>query len=266
MGASGDFTALLLAGRRDAEDPLARAEGVRHRALVPVAGVPMLGRVLQALAGAPGVRRVAVVSEDPALCEGVPDIAALRARTPVVDVAAAASPAASVLACLGRGDADPPALVTTADHPLLTAERIEHFLEAARRSRADVVAGLVPAAGVRARFPDSRRTWIRFGRERYAGANLFVFLTPEARRAADFWRRAEHLRKRPLRLAALFGAGTLLRLALGRLEPEAAFARASRVMGVRAEPVVLDEPEYAIDVDRAADLALVRRLLESDGT
>ena len=41
--------ALLLAGRRSADDPLAEAAGAPHRALLDIGGVPMLERVLRTL-------------------------------------------------------------------------------------------------------------------------------------------------------------------------------------------------------------------------
>src|SRR4029453_16464860 len=47
-----DFSALILAGRRGPQDPLAVSRGATHRALLPVAGVPMLVRVVRALRAA----------------------------------------------------------------------------------------------------------------------------------------------------------------------------------------------------------------------
>ena len=61
------FTALVLAGSRGPDDPVARAAGVAHKCLAPVAGVPMAVRVVQALAASPGIDRIAVALEDPAL-------------------------------------------------------------------------------------------------------------------------------------------------------------------------------------------------------
>ena len=43
------FIALVLAGRRDADDALARAAGAPHRALLDIHGTPMLARVLDTL-------------------------------------------------------------------------------------------------------------------------------------------------------------------------------------------------------------------------
>ena len=43
----------------------------------------------------------------------------------------------------------------------------------------------------------------------------------------------------------------------------AAFAELSRMAGVRAVPVVLPQPEAAIDVDKPSDLAQAERILAS---
>ena len=54
-------SALILAGsRQGAQDPVALAEGVAHKALVTVEGEPLLTRVYQALRDA-GVERIAVM-------------------------------------------------------------------------------------------------------------------------------------------------------------------------------------------------------------
>ncbi|NJM91716.1 MAG: hypothetical protein HC861_02805 [Rhodospirillaceae bacterium] len=44
------MNALILAGSRGPDDPMAKAANVSHKALLPVAGVPMLLRVV----GGPG--------------------------------------------------------------------------------------------------------------------------------------------------------------------------------------------------------------------
>jgi GTP:adenosylcobinamide-phosphate guanylyltransferase len=51
----GGLSAIVLAGSRGPDDPVARAAGLQHKALVPVAGVPMLQRVLDTLAAVPRI-------------------------------------------------------------------------------------------------------------------------------------------------------------------------------------------------------------------
>ena len=59
--------ALILAGSRPgAPDPVAAAEGLSHKALVGIAGKPMLAHVAAALRDA-GAARIAVVANDPAV-------------------------------------------------------------------------------------------------------------------------------------------------------------------------------------------------------
>ena len=58
-----DVTALLLAGNRPGGDPLAAAFGVASKALVPLAGAPMLARVARALVDHPRIARVIVLSQ-----------------------------------------------------------------------------------------------------------------------------------------------------------------------------------------------------------
>ena len=150
-------------------------------------------------------------------------------------------------------------LLTTADHALLTPAVVDHFCEAARATGADVVVGLARAEQVLAAFPGTRRTILRLKGGGYCGCNLFAFLTPTGRGAAQYWRRVEQQRKRPLRLAAgVLGWSAILDYALGRLTLERALERMSRRLGLRAGAVILPFPEAAVDVDSVEDLQLVR--------
>jgi GTP:adenosylcobinamide-phosphate guanylyltransferase len=255
------FTALVLAGSRGEGDPLARARAVRHRALLEVAGEPMLLRVLRVLRASPRVGRVVVSIDEPVALAGVAEIEAARAAGALELHRSLASPSRSVLEVLERAPDGFPFLVTTADHALLSGAILEHFLAASEASGAQLLVGLVARETVEARFPGTRRTWLRFRGGAYSGANLFAFLTPEALRAARFWRRAESFRKRPWRLVAAFGPVSLALFALRRLALDAAMARASRAMGTRVEALALPFAEAAVDVDRPADLALAESVL-----
>ncbi len=68
------LTALVLAGTRPGGDPLAQAAGVSHKALIPIGGVPMLQRVLVALAAVPAVARIVVVIDRAGVVEALPPL------------------------------------------------------------------------------------------------------------------------------------------------------------------------------------------------
>ncbi len=252
--------ALILAGRRGPDDPLAVAAGAPHRALLDVGGVPMLERVVGCLGAAAGIERVCVSIDAPELLERYPGLTAARESGRLELVPNASSPSRSVLAAMDAGAA-PPLLVTTADHALLEPAWVEEFAARADESDADAAVGLVARTSLEARFPGARRTYLPFRGESYSGANLFLLRTAAARRVVEFWLRAEQFRKRPWRLVSTFGVGALARFAFRRLDVAGAFALASERIGARIVPLVLAEAEAAVDVDKLEDLALVREIV-----
>ena len=254
------FTALVLAGRRGGEEPVARNGHVAAKCLVLAGGVPMVVRVLDALAASPSVERIIVILEDPAILDPLPGFQRWRREQRCAAMAGAATPSLSVLKALDEVPKSLPMLVTTADHALLSPDIVEHFCASARASGADVAAGVTAAEVIRAAYPETRRTYLRFRENRYSGANLFALLTPASRRAVTFWRRVERDRKRPWRLVRAFGLGPLLAYLLRLLTLDAAMARASAIIGADITAVRLPFAEAAIDVDKPADLALVEAI------
>jgi GTP:adenosylcobinamide-phosphate guanylyltransferase len=251
-----ELTAVVLAGRRGGVDPVAAAAGISHKALVPVAGVPMLARVLAALRATPAVTRIVVVIEAPesALATLPPETLEGVQLCP-----AALSPSLSVAAVLERFGA--PLLVTTADHALLTPAMVSHFL-AASPPGADATAALARDKVILAAYPGTRRTWLRFRDGAFSGCNLFLLRNaPAAGGAVAFWRRVEQDRKRPLAMIRLLGPLAVLRFALGIMPLSAALKALSRRVGARLAVVEMPFAEAAVDVDKPEDLALAEAIL-----
>jgi GTP:adenosylcobinamide-phosphate guanylyltransferase len=248
------FTVLVLAGTRPGGDPLATHAGVTHKALIDVGGQPMLARVLSALAAAPQVARIIVAIDRPDVMLGLPALA-----TPVEVMPAASGPSASVALALTREGA--PLLVTTADHALLQPEWIAEFLSHASDADADAVVGLARREAVLAAAPGTQRTWLRFADGDFSGCNLFLLRTMEAGRIVALWQTLEAERKRPMTLLRRLGFLHALRYRLGLLKLTQALDRLGRIAGARLCHVVLADGRAAIDVDKPADLELVRQLV-----
>ncbi len=260
--AAARFTALVLAGSRGGGgDDLAAAQGEKHRALISVHGVPMLVRVIRTLRASASIGAIIVSVDDPSALAAVPELRELVAAGALELRRSEDSPSRSVVVVLESRPAGEPVLVTTADHALLTPAMVEHFTQATADARADVHVGLVAASLLRAHYPESTRTYLPMRDDLYSGANLFAFLTPQAKRAAEFWVRAEALRKQPWRLALAFGPRALFLFWRRRLDLDAALERVSEVIGARVRAVRMPFAEAAIDVDRASDLALATQIL-----
>ena len=241
---------LVLAGQREGVvDPLCETAGIARKALLPVLGVAQLDRVRDALSGA-GLPK-------PYWLSGLGE-----AREGFVEVPSGVGPADSVAMAL-EGTTEWPVLVTTADHPLLTAEMVRHFVDAAERSGADLCVGLASREVIQASSPDTTRTYLKFSNVQVSGCNLFYLKGPEALAAIRFWQRAQRDRKKPLKLASHFGPGLLAQYALGKLSLTSAFGQASRKLGIVARPVMMPFAEAAIDLDKPSDLPIVERILKA---
>jgi GTP:adenosylcobinamide-phosphate guanylyltransferase len=258
----GPRCAIVLAGRRSTDDPLATAAGAPHRALLDIEGEPMLVRVVKRLLAWPTIERILINIDRPALLLDLAALVALRDAGSVEFMQSTESPSRSVLESLDWADlASGPVLVTTADHALLDDDMLDAFLGASEQIECDLTVGLVSRVTIEARFPEAKRTYLRFRDGAFSGANLFLFRTPNAERAAAFWRRVENERKHPWRMARAFGLGTLLLFLTRRLDLDAAFVRASSVIGAKIRAIRLHFAEAAVDVDKIEDLELVQRIL-----
>jgi len=254
---AGGWQALVLAAGRGPDDPMAKAYGVANKCLIEVAGQPMLARVLSALRQANVATKIAVVIEKPELVNGLAD-------RPAAIVPAGSAPG-SVLAALERGDVSYPLLVTTGDHALLTAAMVRHFSDAAWRTGADVAVALATAETILAAYPQSVRTFFRFGSTRVSGCNLFAIRNARALALLRLWQDLERNRKKPWRIVAAFGPIAIIRFLTGTLSLEKAFALVSRRLGFAVAPVLMPFAEAAIDVDKPADKELAETILAGRG-
>lgn len=250
---AGEVTALVLAGQRRGTDPMAAAAGLSHKALLPVAGVPMLLRVLAALRATPGIGRIVVSIEEPeATLKGLDGLEGVVLRP------SDASPARSAAAVFAEFGA--PLLVTTADHALLTPAMVTHLLTSAPPEAA-ALAALARRETVLADFPGTQRTWLRLRDGDFSGCNLFLLGRPEADRALRFWQCLEQQRKRPLAMARMLGPLPLLRYACGWLTLRGALDLLERRCASRLAAVEMPFGAAAVDVDKPADLLLAETWL-----
>lgn len=255
------FSAVVLAADRESEDPVAQFAAVSCKALVPVSGREMVLRVLDTLAGAAETGTRLLVGPSITSIEQHTELSRLVRSGQVQWFAPKDTPSSSAFSVLQGLPEDTPVLLTTADHALLTTEMVDYFCNEARKSGCDVLAGVVRHELVAEAFPETKRTVTKLSDGGYCGCNLFAFLTPQARMAADFWRKVEKERKKPLRIIKVIGWTTVLRYLLGRLSLEQALSQLSKKMHLKVGVVRMPFPEAAVDVDKVDDLILVESIL-----
>jgi molybdopterin-guanine dinucleotide biosynthesis protein A len=245
---------VLAGGPPDAVSAL--QPGAPNKAFVRVGGKALVERVLAALRGVPEIERIVVVA--PIAMHGDATLALADECRP--DGVRITDSLRSGLAGFAQGEQ---VLLAASDLPLLTALSTGDFVTRARSIGGEIGYGCLERRVHLAVYPSVPHTWARLREGTYCGGGL-VTLRPRVLPALErFIERLGAARKKPWRLASLFGVGTLARYAVGRLSIADAERRAHELLGATAHAVVSPYAETAVNVDRASDVALAERLISS---
>lgn len=156
---------------------------------------------------------------------------------------------------------DRPVVVATGDIPLLTPEAIDDFVTRGLATEADFVYPLIRRTDLEQQFPGSDRTYFRLRSGWHTGGNMMLVnprLVPAVR---DIGQRLFTLRKSPIGIVKMAGAGFAIKFVFGRLEPSDLAVKIEQVLGGKGAAVTTHHACIAIDVDKPSDLVLVERTL-----
>ncbi|RPF72588.1 4-diphosphocytidyl-2C-methyl-D-erythritol synthase [Aurantiacibacter spongiae] len=246
---------LVLAGTRPGGDPLLKGSPVPTKALLPIAGKPMLTHVLRAVLAAQGLGPVTVAAQDIAALRSDPAINCLAAR---VEWRSSSDSLAATVAQAVR-DAEGPLLVTTADNVLLTSDILGEFLDGA--GDADLAVGAVERSALARAGIGAQRTWLKFRGGAWSGANLFLLGGRHTLPLIEEWGRVEQQRKKGRAVIGLFGPALLVGAGLRLLSIHDFATRAGRRFGLGAKVVPLSRAEACIDADKPDDIVLIEKIM-----
>lgn len=244
-----EWNAVVLGGG-DPGEALATAHGVAVKPLIELAGRPMGQYVLEALRASGRVNRVAYVGPLTPSMRALVDLEVPDAGRLIANLEA------GLLALGGQRRV----LVATADVPLVTGAMLADVLSAA--PEAGLVYPIVRREVCEAAFPGVKRTYVKLKEGSFTGGNVFL-LDPAL--ALRFLPKIEQLlaqRKRPLALARLIGFGVLARLLTGRLGLPELERRVSAILNAPVRALITGHAAIGTDVDKRADLDLVRAHLK----
>jgi len=240
-------------------DMLAEYTQGKSKALIPIAGKPMIAHVVDALAGSRYVQHIVVVALDPA--------AEVQFSVPVDYVPDANDMLANVQAGVDYvmehyRDADA-ALLSGSDVPTITPSIVDAFVEECMRTDHDLYYAIVERSVMETRFPESRRTFVRLKDGEFAGGDMMLFRNTLSIHDRDLWERLAASRKNALRQVAMFGPWTLFKFVTHRLSLAEAERRACKVLAINGRAIPFPYAEVGMDVDKPFQLEIARAELEA---
>ena len=238
-------------------DPLATAMGVPQKALIDVAGRPLVWWTVNALCRCPSVGRIVVVGIDPSLrLDLEPGVECLPNLPDHLE-----NVLHGVRHLLRYRPDMEYGIIASGDVPLLRPETVTWFINACLADRYDLYYSIVQDRVMEAQFPGAGRSYVRMKEGRFCGGDLFLFKTSVFQANLPMARRLMAERKHPLRQARLFGWRTLAKVVLGRLSIAEGEQVASRLLGCRTKVIISPHADLGMDVDKPHQLEMARRLL-----
>jgi GTP:adenosylcobinamide-phosphate guanylyltransferase len=248
------WTAVVLAGSRLGRDAFAEQYGTDLKALIPIAGEPMVRRPVRALLESESVGRVIVMAQETArVADALPSDPRISVRRSQGTIAE------TMLGLIADASVEWPLLVTTADHALLDRAMVDEFCVGSKGS--DVAIGVVERADLMKRLPATKRTWLPFRGGAYTGANLFALRSSQVAPAVELWRSVEQDRKKAWRVMSMLGPLMLATVALRLVSLDEVLNQVGGKLKLSVKAVRLSNPLAGVDVDKAEDHALVEAIL-----
>lgn len=146
-------------------------------------------------------------------------------------------------------------LVVSSDTPFITGEIVDNFIEKCTGG-ADFYYPIVPKELTEAKFPQTKRTYLRLTEGTFTGGNLQLINKATFLRELNMAEKVFSLRKSPIGLLGLLGWRFVVKFFFGRLSIKDIEAKAGAVLAAKVKAVVCNEPEIGVDIDKPEDWQL----------
>lgn len=252
--------ALLTAGGIPApDDPLYQYSLGKPKALVDMAGKPMIQWVLDALCGAKLVENIILV--------GLDENSQVSCNKPLHFIPNQGEMIDNIKIGTQKVlEVNPNAthlLAVASDIPTITAEMVDWTINTCRQSDHALYYNVVERSVMEKRFPGANRSYVKLKGIEVCGGDMNAFALWTVTAKKNLWDKLAASRKHALKQAALIGFDTLLLVLFRLIDLDQAALKFSKKMGIPSRAILCPYAEIAMDVDKPHQFELVRDDLEN---
>lgn len=235
-------------------DPLYEFTQGSEKALLPIAGKPMIQWVLDAVCLSENVERVIVIGlNDEAGISCSKLVAFLPSHGEMLD-----NLRAGTKKLLEFNPRVNHVMAVSSDIPAITAPMVDWVAQAVKETDHDVYYNVVSREAMEARFPTSKRSYLKLKDMEVCGGDLNAFRAQSVFNNLEIWDRIIASRKNVLKQASLIGYDTLILVMLHALTLDKAAKLASKRLGLRGRAIHCPYAEIAMDVDKPHQLEIMQ--------
>jgi len=238
--------------------PLYKYTQGKPKALIDIAGKPMIQWVLNAVSEAKGLEEVTVI--------GLKESVVLSCDKPLTLLPNQGSMIGNIREgvrhILEKNPNTEFVMVSTSDIPLITGDIYDWFIAQTQETHHEFYLNMVTQQVLEARFPGIKRRVDRIGNLELRGVADINILQPKIVMQSDgAAERIEKARGHLWRQLNFVGFDTLFLIMLHQLDLDAFTKRLGKKHGVDMHPVICPYAEIAMDVDEPAHLEIMQREL-----
>jgi GTP:adenosylcobinamide-phosphate guanylyltransferase len=249
---------VLAGGIPQPKDPLYAYSNGDSKALIDVAGKPMVQWVLDALGDARHVDNVIVV--------GLSAKNELACKKPLYYLSNQGRMLANVVAGVNKSlELDKKTkyvMVVSADIPALKPEMVDWLVDTAMQTKDELYYGVCAREVMEARYPESKRTFTKLKDIELCGADMNITHVRMTTEHLDLWESLIGNRKSPLKQASLVGLDTLFQVATRSIGLEDLVEKVCKRIGIKGRVIMWPHAEACMDVDKPHQLEIMRADLE----
>jgi GTP:adenosylcobinamide-phosphate guanylyltransferase len=224
------------------------------KALLDIAGKPMIRWLLEALESAETIERVVVIGLAPESVQTTSKVAAfLPNQGSMIE-----NIRAGVRKIVELNPDTRHVLLVSSDIPAITGKIVDWFVRASQQSDQDIYYSVVPRRVMEKRFPGSKRSYTRLSDIEVCGGDMHIIRAELAFSTDRIWDDLIGARKNVFKQASIIGFDTLLLLLIGILTLEDAVRRVTKRLKLTGQPVKSPYAELGMDVDKPAQLEMLR--------
>lgn len=251
---------VLAGGVMSLDDPLYAQGKDGLRSLIDIHGLPMAQRVINALTASSAISEVYVV--------GLAPNSGLTSEKPLHFLTDQGDIFENIRHGVLRASKDHPeqskVMIASADIPAIRPEMVDWFAsEVIKDNTSLLYYNVIPQSIMEARFPGSKRSYVRFKDLAVCGGDLNAVDTRIFLVEQPIFKQLIGERKHPLKQARMLGFDNLFLIALRIATLERVVKRISKRLGLDARALLCPYAEMAMDADKPHQLAILRQDLGS---
>ncbi|MBI9051249.1 MAG: NTP transferase domain-containing protein [Anaerolineaceae bacterium] len=241
-------------GIPEIDDPLYEYTKGIPKALLPIAGKPMIQWVLDAVNQCEYIDRVVVI--------GLPEHAALNSTHETIfiekssDMLTNIQTAAKTLGATANEHQR--AFILASDVPAITVEMLNWMYDASKDLSGDVFYSIIEKQTMENRYPTANRTFIQLEDCQVCGGDVSIFRLEVVNGERPIWKRLIDARKNPIKQARLIGLGILVPLVTKKLKLKTAERKISRRLRIVGHVLCCPYAEIGMDVDKPHQFEILR--------